>query len=180
MNDTRVTNMTNNKKYNFAPSFNLHQNLNLESNAQYRKFKSNKNSSNAHKIEGSAKIKKAFKYKINKREENAYECNELPEIYEVTRIKDVHDLQIEGDHSISISKETDEAIVHDKSSKDRPLTLTPGKNVEKLINSKKTSGYVKDSFESRDYENYSGLEIRNESPIVNKKLKGKESTEPIP
>lgn len=38
-------------KYEFAPSFSHHKHVSMESNAQYRKFKVNKNPSNAHKID---------------------------------------------------------------------------------------------------------------------------------
>ena len=48
--DTNI-NTVNLNKYEFVPSFNQHKNANLDANTQYRKIKTNKNLSNAHKID---------------------------------------------------------------------------------------------------------------------------------
>ena len=59
-------------KYEFAPSFSHHKNISLDSNVQYRKFTTNKNPSNSHKIDIS-KIKKSQKHK------NSEEANQNDE-----------------------------------------------------------------------------------------------------
>lgn len=59
-------------KYEFAPSFTHHKNISLDSNVQYRKFTTNKNPSNSHKIDIS-KIKKSQKYKGNENKVQAEE-----------------------------------------------------------------------------------------------------------
>lgn len=54
--NANLSNTVNLNKYNFAPSFTYHKNtgtaVSLEKNVKYRKFKSNKQAINAHRIEG--------------------------------------------------------------------------------------------------------------------------------
>lgn len=208
-------------KYDFAPSFTHHKNISLDSNAQYRKFKSNKNSSNAHKID-SAKIKKPHKYKIQEKrgqsEEESYPTSKggdsrkaskhatinhdeyaleyspkkthfqsvvkevsisdiadhedlieetvneyryesrgaLPEIQTKVQVK--QSLQLAGDRSVSMSKETDEMGRHSDA---RTMTISPD-YVSRKYMSKKSSGEMRESEEpEHDYDRYYEMNIRD-------------------
>ena len=160
--NTLVTNSNPTNKYNFVPSFKQHKNMNMnfDISSGYRKFKVKNNIANAHKLH-SVKIKKIFKYKVNNSDvkdniniedqvknemsDYMYKHNTLPQIPEarVNGTPDIHKLKLVGDQSISMSKETDEAI---SKSNPRPLTLTPGKNIDNLI-SKKSTETMRESFD---------------------------------
>lgn len=184
-------------KYDFAPSITHHKNVSLDAGSQYRKFKVNKNLSNAHKID-LTKLKKPQKhivveYKTKSEERSQSQTNNLssekyfrskhvddnmqnysPVQYEMksgireSSISEIdnsrhymndsyneylfeqssqfadrqakpqakYNPQLEGDHSISISKETEEAV---------HLPLIKKKSIESVQNaqiivSKKSSG----------------------------------------
>lgn len=186
--NTMATNSITINKYDFVPSFKQHKNMNFDANVDYLKFKSNKNLKNAHKLH-SVKIKKIFKYKIahkdnkssdsrptgeNNLEEDVenddqlidnlndynYELDNLPQIDEVQR-SNMHQLQLEGDHSLTLSKETDEGVtkIHP-----RPLTLTPGKYNEKLI-VKNSIGNHRDSLDENQMEDYSEYDRRKDISV---------------
>jgi hypothetical protein len=53
-------------KYDFIPSFKHHKNISMDSNVQYRKFKTNKNPTNMHQAEV-GKVKKPFQHKVPKK-----------------------------------------------------------------------------------------------------------------
>ena len=91
----------------------------------------------------------------NENSDYKYEYKTLPQIPEarVNGTPEMHKLKLIGDQSISMSKETDEAI---SKSYPRPLTLTPGKNTDNLI-SKKSSDIIRDSLDEDEFEDYSDI-----------------------
>ena len=175
-------------KYEFAPSFTHHKNISLDQNAQYRKFTTNKNPTNSHKIDIS-KIKMSQKNKqqedvkkseirsstqikthsptknINKSENKQHALNQSPAMIEFknesrdkyvreidnnhnlldddsfseyqfnrglnmpepqSKIETKKNLQLDGDHTISISKETDELafLTHSKQESSEPKQVS--------------------------------------------------------
>ena len=189
--NTLVTNSNPTNKYNFIPSFKQHKNMNmnLDVSSEYRKFKAKNHMTNAHKLH-SVKIKKIFKYKVNNSDirprndvkqniniedqvknemsDYKYDNKTLPQIPEARAnwTPEIHQLRLVGDQSISMSKETDEAV---SKSYPRPLTLTPEKNIDNLV-SKKSIEIIRDSLDEEEYEDHS---------YISKIEKYKSSTIPV-